>query len=102
MFRDIASENSTEWVDKLPKAVSAYQKAHRVDYFRGHSLSLIYEQDVRKSSYRMDMLPGNGWIFKSKISYEWNQFMDGFAVSEEYSTFGANFVPHNTATSNDN
>jgi len=67
------------------------------DYFRGHSLSIIYELNMRERSYAMNMLPGSGWILKSNFSYEWNQFMDGFAVSEEYSTFGANFVPHNTA-----
>ena len=36
------------------------------------------------------------WKIHTNISYEWNQFMDGFSVSEEHSTFGANFVPHNT------
>ncbi|MDP6853080.1 MAG: hypothetical protein QF472_03925 [Candidatus Marinimicrobia bacterium] len=66
------------------------------DYFRGHSLSFIYHQKRRKPSFAMNMLPGSGWEVKSQISYEWNQFMDGFTVSEEYSTFGANFVPHNT------
>ena len=66
------------------------------DYYRGHSLSLIYDIDMRKPSYAMNMLPGNGWKLNTKISYEWNQFMDGFTVSEEYSTFGANFMPHNT------
>ena len=67
------------------------------DYFRGHSLSLVYELNMRKPSYAKNMLPGNGWHINGKLGYEWNQFMDGFAVSEEYSTFGANFVPHNTA-----
>jgi hypothetical protein len=67
------------------------------DYFRGHSLSFLYELNMRKPGFAMNMLPGNGWILKSNLSYEWNQFMDGFAVSEEYSTFGANFVSHNTA-----
>ena len=66
------------------------------DYYRGHSLSILYEQKRRKPSFAMNMLPGSGWEVKSHISYEWNQFMDGFTVSEEYSTFGANFVPHNT------
>ncbi len=67
------------------------------DYFRGHSLSLLYDINMRKPSFAMNMLPGNGWHVNGKLSYEWNHFMDGFAVSEEYSTFGANFVPHNTA-----
>ena len=44
----------------------------------------------------MNMLPDNGMEIESHISYEWNQFMDGFSVSEEHSTFGANFIPHNT------
>jgi len=67
------------------------------DYFRGHSLSFLYELNMRKRGYAMNMLPANGWKIKGNLSYEWNQFMDGFAVSEEYSTFGANFVSHNTA-----
>ena len=67
------------------------------DYFRGHSLSILYDRNKRKRSFAMNMLPGNGWHVNGKLSYEWNHFMDGFAVSEEYSTFGANFVPHNTA-----
>ena len=67
------------------------------DYFRGHSLSILYDLNMRKPSFAMNMLPGSGWHVNGKLSYEWNQFMDGFAVSEEYSTFGANFIPHNTA-----
>jgi len=67
------------------------------DYFRGHSVSLIYELKMRERSYAMNMLPRNGWKFKGDFSYEWNQFMDGFAASEEYSTYGAKFIPHNTA-----
>lgn len=66
------------------------------DYFRGHSISLIYKLDTRKRGYVMNMLPGNGLEINGNISYEWNQFMDGFSVSEEHSTFGANFVPNNT------
>ena len=66
------------------------------DYYRGKSLSLIYNLDLRKRSYAMNMLPDNGMEIESHISYEWNQFMDGFSVSEEHSTFGANFIPHNT------
>ena len=66
------------------------------DYYRGHSVSLIYDLDLRKRSYVMNMLPSNGYQVHGKISHEWNQFMDGFTVSEEHSTFGANFIPHNT------
>ncbi len=66
------------------------------DYYRGHSLSLIYDLDKRKRSFLMNMLPNNGYEVHGVISHEWNQFMDGFSVSEEHSTFGANFVPHNT------
>ena len=66
------------------------------DYYRGQSISFIYDLDLRKRSYVMNMLPGNGSTVHGSIAYEWNQFMDGFSVSEEHSTFGANFVPHNT------
>ena len=58
------------------------------DYFRGHSLSILYDLNMRKPSFAMNMLPGNGWHINGKLSYEWNHFMDGFAVSEEYSKIG--------------
>ncbi|MEE2859121.1 MAG: hypothetical protein VX820_05345 [Candidatus Neomarinimicrobiota bacterium] len=66
------------------------------DYYRAQSLSLIYDLDKRKRSHAMNMLPNNGYEIHGIISHEWNQFMDGFTVSEEHSTFGANFRPHNT------
>ena len=66
------------------------------DYFRGKSVSIIYDLDLRKRDYVMNMLPGNGLKIHGNIAYEWNQFMDGFSVSEEHSTFGANFISHNT------
>ena len=84
----------TEWNDGID-TTWLYGKAG-FDYFRGHSLSLLYDLNMQKPSYAKNMLPGNGWKIKGNLSYEWNQFMDGFAVSEEYSTFGANFEPHNT------
>ncbi|SVE43855.1 uncharacterized protein METZ01_LOCUS496709, partial [marine metagenome] len=34
------------------------------DYFRGHSVSLIYEMNKRERSYAMNMLPGSGWNIK--------------------------------------
>ena len=66
------------------------------DYFRGHALTLKYKLNTEKPAYLRNMLPGNGWNIESNLSYEWNNFMDGFAVSEEYSTFGANFTSYNT------
>ncbi len=66
------------------------------DYFRGHSFSIQYKLDKRKAQYMKNMLPSNGYSIDAKYSYELNNFMDGFAISEEYSTFGANFVPNNT------
>jgi len=64
------------------------------DYFRGKSVSLIYDLDKRKRAYVMNMLPGNGLKIHSNISYEWNQFMDGFSISE--GRWGPDFSPHNT------
>ena len=66
------------------------------DYYRGHSISLIYNVDRQSRAFLMNMLPGNGSELNTNFSYEWNQFMDGFSVSEKHSTFGANFIPHNT------
>ena len=52
---------------------------------------------MRKRDYVMNMLPGSGWEINGNISYEWNNFMDGFTVSEEFATFGANLAPNNNA-----
>ena len=66
------------------------------DYYRGHSLFLTCEYHKRDRKYLNNILPQKGFFRKIKFGYEWNDFMDGFAVNEEYSTFGANFQPNNT------
>jgi hypothetical protein len=66
------------------------------DYFRGHSASIKYNLETIKPAFLNNMLPENGFVMNANLSYEWNSFMDGFGVNEEYSTFGANFSPHNT------
>ena len=49
------------------------------DYYRGKSFSLIYNLDLRKRSYAMNMLPDNGIEIESNISYEWT-FLNIFLV----------------------
>jgi len=66
------------------------------DYYRGHSFFLTCEYDKKVRSFLNNILPQGGFYRKIKLGYEWNDFMDGFAVNEEYSTFGANFKPNNT------
>ncbi len=66
------------------------------DYFRGHSASIKYNLETIKPAFLNNMFPGNGFVMNANLSYEWNNFMNGFGVNEEYSTFGANFSPHNT------
>ena len=66
------------------------------DYYRGHSLSVTGETSKRERRMLANILPQKGFHQKVKLAYEWNNFMDGFAINEEYSTFGANFKPNNT------
>ena len=97
-YRETVKQNVYQYFTYNGVDTSLWQNAKiSFDYFRGHSLSLFYDLNMRKPSYAMNMLPGNGWHINGKLSYEWNKFMDGFAVSEEYSTIGAIFAPHNTA-----
>jgi len=66
------------------------------DYYRGHSLNISWQFSTRKPVLAGNMLPSNGLETDSKLSYEWNQFMEGFGLNEEYSTYQPQFVPNNT------
>ena len=43
------------------------------------------------------MLPSNGYIFDIAIGYEWNDFMEGIALNEDYGTYGSVLEPNNTS-----
>ncbi len=66
------------------------------DYYRGHNIFLTFKYDKKDRRLLNNILPQKGFYRKIKLGYEWNDFMDGFAINEEYSTFGANFKPNNT------
>ena len=66
------------------------------DYYRGHGLFITCQYDLQDRKFLGNILPSQGLNSKIKAGYEWNGFMDGFSVNEEYSTFGANFKPNNT------
>ena len=66
------------------------------DYYRGHIFSFKYDRYRIKSTFLKSMLPSAGYRIKTKIDYEINKFMNGFAVNEDHGTFGANFMPNNT------
>ena len=42
------------------------------------------------------MFPKNGYIFDMTIGYEWNDFMEGIALNEDYGTYGSVLKPNNT------
>ena len=42
------------------------------------------------------MLPSNGYNIDLKISYELNDFLDGFGINEDYGTFGSILSSNNT------
>ena len=46
------------------------------------------------------MLPRNGYSYNFKYAYEFNYFMDGFSIDEEYGTLGSVLKSNNTARVN--
>ncbi len=67
------------------------------NYYSGHIITLDYEFDGRKPSYLGSMLPSNGFIVKSSISYENNNIFEEFRVNENLGAISEYLAPHNTA-----
>lgn len=66
------------------------------DYFHGHELSLRWNLNARKPEFGSNMLPSNGYEIDARLGHEWNNFMDGFGLNEEYSSLQPDFVPNDT------
>ena len=66
------------------------------DYYRGHIFSLRAQKKAIKPHFLSNMLTNKGFILDLKISYELNNFMNGFSLNEDYGTYGAIFAPNNT------
>ena len=75
---------------------SAWHPELAFDYFRGHSITLRFLSNNKKSSFLKTMLPIGGFSIDGTVSKEWNNFISGFGVNEEYSTFGSVLSEHNT------
>lgn len=67
------------------------------DYFRGNIISLKVLNKKIKPQFLGNMLPSNGYIFDITIGYEWNDFMEGIALNEDYGTYGSVLKPNNTS-----
>jgi len=67
------------------------------DYFQGHNLSLKLSNQKIKPHFLGNMLPNNGYLYDLKIGYEFNYFMDGFSLNEEYGTYGSILRPNHTS-----
>lgn len=66
------------------------------DYFSGKTISLRILNKKIKPKFLGKMLPSNGYIFDITIGYEWNDFMEGIALNEDYGTYGSVLKPNNT------
>ena len=66
------------------------------DYFQSHNLSIRILNRKIKPHFLGNMLPNNGNIYDLKVSYEFNYFMDGFSLDEEYGTYGSVLKPNHT------
>ena len=66
------------------------------DYYKGHTLSLRTLKKKIKPHFLGHMLTDNGYIFDLTFSYEWNSFIEGISLNEDYGTYGANLEPNNT------
>ena len=67
------------------------------DYYRSHILSVEYIYKKQKNHFLKNMLPNNGFEIKLKLSYEFNDFLNGFGIYEDSGTFGSILSPNNTA-----
>jgi len=66
------------------------------DYYRGHVFSVRAFTKQIKPHYLSTMLTKNGYTIDATLKYEFNSFMDGFALNNDYGTWGAVFEPNNT------
>ena len=67
------------------------------DYYRGNIISFRTSTKKIKAQFLGHMLPSNGYIFDMTIGYEWNDFMEGIAINEDYGTYGSILKPNNTS-----
>ena len=67
------------------------------DYFKGHNLSIKISNKKIKPHFLGNMLPNNGYVYDLKIGYEFNYFMDGFSLNEEYGTYGSILKENHTS-----
>ena len=92
--------------EKIEQSINQYNQLGEVDfsdkfdfsfdYYRSHILSLEYQYAKQKNHYMRSMLPTNGYKFRLKLSYEFNDFLDGFGIYEDAGTFGSILLGNNT------
>tara|TARA_A100001011_G_scaffold400859_1_gene520058 strand:- start:13132 stop:16104 length:2973 start_codon:yes stop_codon:yes gene_type:complete len=66
------------------------------DYYKGNILSLRVSSKKIKPQFLGNMIPKNGYLFDMTFGYEWNDFMEGIALNEDYGTYGSVLKPNNT------
>jgi len=91
-YQDFVS-NGTE------EQVTAFGKLG-FDYFEGHSLSSTISYKKINAHFLMSMLPKDGYLYNLKFGYEFNYFMDGFGIDENYGTYAAILKPNHTSRIN--
>ena len=67
------------------------------DYYRSHIVYFEYRYKKQKNHYMKNMLPTNGYDIRLKLSYEFNDFLNGFGIYEDSGTFGSILSPNNTS-----
>ena len=66
------------------------------DYYRSHIVSFEYRYAKQKNHYMKNILPSNGYDVRLKLSYEFNDFLNGFGIYEDSGTFGSILSANNT------
>ena len=66
------------------------------DYYRSHIVYFEYKYSKQQKKYIRNMLPSNGYDIRFKLSYELNDFLNGFGIYEDSGTFGSILSPNNT------
>jgi len=66
------------------------------DYYRSHVVYFEYRYKKQKNHHMRNMIPTNGYDIRFKLSYEFNDFLNGFGIYEDSGTFGSILSPNNT------
>ncbi len=92
--------------EKVEQTINQYNQSGEIDfydnfdfsfdYYRSHIVYFEYRYKKQKNHFMKSMFPTNGFDIRFKLSYEFNDFLNGFGIYEDSGTFGSILSPNNT------